>query len=43
VVNGYVPGETGNVLVLDLRIIKIVEVIEDDHIVTGREQLLDKM
>ena len=42
-VNGYVLDETGNVRVLDLRIVKIVEVIEDDHIMAGREQLLDKM
>ena len=42
-VNGYVRCETGNVCMFDLRIIKIVEVIEDDDLVSARQQLLDEM
>src|SRR6266496_2003534 len=42
-VDGYVCGEPGNVCLLDLRIIKIVEVIEDDDLVSALQQLLDEM
>jgi hypothetical protein len=42
-VNGYVRRETGDVCMLDLRIIKIVEVIEDDDLLSARQQLLDEM
>src|SRR5918996_3227079 len=42
-VNGCVLGETGNVCVLNLRIVKIIKVIENGDFMSGREQLLDKM
>ena len=42
-VNSYVRCETGYVGVLDLRLIKIVEVIEDDDSMSGHQKLLDKM
>src|SRR5437762_9992938 len=41
--DGYVLRKTGNVRALDLWIIKIVEVVKDDHSMPGRQQLLDKM
>jgi len=43
VANGYVFCETSNVRVLDLRIVKIVEIVEDDDFIPDAEQLLDKM
>ena len=36
-VNGHVFSETGNVCMLDLRIVKIVEVVEDGDFVPNRE------
>src|SRR5439155_22706409 len=42
-VNGHVFGKTGNVCVLYLRIVKIIEVIEDGDFMLGREQLLGEM
>src|SRR5882724_791649 len=41
--NGYIPGKTGNVLVLDLRIVKIVEIVQDDDFMPDNEQLLNQM
>src|SRR5262249_17977859 len=43
VTNFYVVGETGNVRVLNLRIVKIIEVIQDDDFMPRSEQLLDKV
>src|SRR5215470_15709551 len=43
VANGYVFCKTSNVRLLDLRIVKIVEVIQDDHLMARQEQLLNKM
>ena len=43
VTNGHFAGETGNVRMLNLRIVKIVEVIEDDNVMPGCEQFLNKM
>ena len=43
VADGYVFGETGDVCLLDPRIVKIIEIVEDDHGVPGRQQRLDKM
>src|SRR4030095_9306628 len=43
VVHGHVIGNTCNVCVFYLRIIKIIEVVEDGDLMSGREQLLDKM
>jgi hypothetical protein len=42
-VNGHVFGETANVRPLDLRIVKIIEVIEDDDRVSCREQVFSEM
>ncbi len=42
-VNGHVFGYGGNVSVLDLRIVKIIEVVEDGDFVPSREELLDKV
>src|SRR6266550_1499300 len=42
-VNGHILGETSDVCVLDSRIVKIVEVIEDGDYVPGREQLFNEM
>ena len=42
-VNGHMFGETGDVCLLDLRIVKIVEVIEDDDGVSSRQQALNEM
>src|SRR5262245_47320131 len=41
--NRYVAQKPGNVRVLDLRIVKIVEVVQDDNFMPGGEQLLNKM
>jgi hypothetical protein len=41
--NGHIFGETGDICLLDLRIVKIVEVIEDDDGVSCREQAFDEM
>src|SRR5947199_5663875 len=43
VADGYVLGKTGDVSLLDPRIVKIIEIVEDDHVVPSRQQLLDKM
>jgi hypothetical protein len=43
VVHRHVFGKTGNVCVLYLRIVKIIEVVENGDFMPGREQLLDKM
>ena len=42
-VNGHILGETSDVCVLDSRIVKIVEVIEDGDRVPGREQAFNEM
>jgi hypothetical protein len=42
-VNRHIFDDGGNVCVLDLRIIKIVEVIEYGDLMPGREQFLGKM
>ena len=41
--NGYITRKTGNVRVLNLRIVKIVEVIQDDDFMLRSQQLLGKM
>src|SRR5215468_12739292 len=41
--DGYVLGKTGDIRVLDLWVVKIIEVVEDDDSMPGRQQLLDKM
>ena len=43
VADGYVLGKTGDVSLLDPRIVKIIEIVDDDHVVASRQQLLDKM
>ena len=43
VTNGYVFCETSNVRVLDLRIVKIIEIVQDDDFMPHSEQLLGKM
>ena len=42
-VNGHILGETSDVCVLDSRIVKIVEVIEDGDRVPGGEQAFNEM
>ena len=42
-VNGHILGETSDVCVLDSRIVKIVEVVEDCDRVPGREQAFNEM
>ena len=42
-VNGHIFGETSDVCVLDSRIVKIVEIIEDGDRVPGREQAFNEM
>ena len=42
-VNDHVFGETGDICLLDLRIVKIVEIIEDRHGVSRREQPFNEM
>src|SRR5436309_12785767 len=41
--NGHIFGETGDVCLLDLRIVEIVEVIEDHDGVSCLEQVFDEM
>jgi hypothetical protein len=43
VTNGYVFCEASNVRVLDLRMVKIVEIVQDDDFMPDSEQLLGKM
>src|SRR5258705_10690008 len=43
VANGHVFCETSNVRVLDLRIVKIIEIVQDDDFMPDSEQLLGKM
>ena len=43
VADGYVFCKTGNVRALDLWIVKIIEIVEDDDFMPGRQELLDKM
>jgi hypothetical protein len=43
VVNRHVASETGNIRTLDLRVIEVVEVVENDDLMPGGQQLLDKM
>jgi hypothetical protein len=43
VINGYVFCEASNVRVFDLRIVKIIEIVQDDHFMPDSEQLLDKV
>jgi hypothetical protein len=42
-VNRHIFGDCGNVCVLDLRIVKIVEVIENGDVVPAREEFFDEM
>ncbi len=41
--NGYVTRKTGNVRMLDLRIVEIIEIIENDDLMPARKQLFGKM
>ena len=41
--NGYVVCKPSNVRVLNVRIVKIVEVVQNDDSVSGGEQLLNQM
>jgi hypothetical protein len=41
--NGYVFCKASNIRVLDLRIVKIIEIVQDDDFVPHSEQLLGKM
>jgi hypothetical protein len=43
VANGYVFCETSNVRMLDLRIVKIIEIVQDNDFMPDGEQLFDKM
>src|SRR6266403_6408208 len=43
VTNGYVFCKTSNVRVLDLRIVKIIEIVQDDDFMPASEQLLNQM
>src|SRR6185369_4127132 len=43
VANGYVFCETSNVHLLDLRIVKIIEIVEDDDVMIGSEQLFNQV
>src|SRR5205814_8080912 len=43
VANSYVFCETSNVRVLDLRIVKIIEIVQDDDFMPDSEQLLGKI
>src|SRR5215510_1139453 len=41
--NDHIFGESGYVCLFESRIVKIIEVIEDDNRVSGREQPLNQM
>ena len=41
--NGHIFGAAGDICLLDLRIVEIVEVIEDDDGVSCREQSFNEM
>jgi len=43
VVNSHIFGEAANVRLLDLRIVKIVEVVEDSDGISRREQAFSEM
>jgi hypothetical protein len=43
VANGHVFCETSNVRLLDLRIVKIIEIVEDDDVMIGSEQLFNQV
>ena len=43
VANGYVFCEISNVRLLDLRIVKIIEIVQDDDLMPDGEQLLNEM
>jgi hypothetical protein len=43
VADGYVFSETSNVRVLDLWIVKIIEIVEDDDVMIGSEQLFNQV
>ena len=43
VANGYVFCEISNVSLLDLRIIKVIEIVQDDDFMPDSEQLLNQM
>jgi hypothetical protein len=43
VANGYVFCKISNVRVLDLRIVKIIEIVQDDDFMPASEQLLNQM
>src|SRR6266487_383950 len=43
VAHDHVLGKTSNIRVLNLWIVKIIEIVEDDHVVPVRQELLDKM
>ena len=43
VANCYLFCKTSNVRMLDLRIVKIIEIVEDDDFMPGSQELFDKM
>jgi hypothetical protein len=43
VANGYVFCDISNVRVLDLRIVKIIEIVQDDDFMPDSKQLLNQM
>ena len=43
VANRYVFCETSNVRLFDLRIVKIIEIVEDDDFMIGSEQLFNQV
>jgi hypothetical protein len=43
VANGYVFCETSNVRLLDLRIVKIIKIVEDDDFMIDSEQLFNQV
>jgi hypothetical protein len=43
VTNGYVSCESSNVRMLNLRIVKIIEIVKNDDLMSYSQQLLDKM
>src|SRR5262245_33905742 len=43
VADSHVLGKASNIRVLDLWIVRIIEIVEDDDSMPGRKQLLDKV
>jgi hypothetical protein len=43
VANGYVSCQISNVRTLNLRIVKIIEIVQDDDFMSDGEQLLNQM